>query len=284
MSSLTYRAVFISDTHLGMRAAKTEYLLDFLRHIDCDTLYLVGDIIDGWKLKSGRWYWPAVNNDIIRLVTQKAMQGTRVIYVPGNHDEALRRYLDVEIAGVSIVGEAFHTTVDGRTFLVLHGDEFDAVVMHNKWLAHLGSWAYDGLLWLNRWFNLARRKLGFGYWSLSAYLKSQVKEAVKHIGNFEDAVVMAGRERGVQGIICGHIHHPVISDFDGLVYANCGDWVESCTALVENAEGQLQLIHWVDDSAQLIDNEVPLYHADSDTDRCLASSGQRGHPYPCQDC
>ncbi len=282
MPGLKYRAVFISDTHLGLRAAKSEYLLDFLRHIDCDTLYLVGDIVDGWKLKAGRWYWPAVNNDIIRLVTQKARHGTRVIYVPGNHDEALRGHLNIEVAGISMVGEAIHTTVGGRRFLVLHGDEFDAVVMHNKWLAYLGSWAYDGLLWLNRWFNLVRRKLGFGYWSLSAYLKHQVKEAVKYIGNFESAMVMAARERGVQGIICGHIHHAVISDFDGLTYANCGDWVESCTALAEDTQGQLRLIHWVDESALLLDSEVSPDHADSDTDRCLASSGQRGRPDPCQ--
>lgn len=273
MSSLHYRTVFISDTHLGLRAAKSEYLLDFLRHVECDTLYLVGDIIDGWKLKAGGWHWPATNNDIIRLVTKKATQGTRVVYVPGNHDEALREHLDVEIAGVSVMGEAVHQTADGRRFLVLHGDEFDGVVMHNKWLAHLGSWAYDVLLWLNRWFNLARRKLGFGYWSLSAYLKNQVKEAVKYIGNFEEAVVKAAREREVQGVICGHIHHAVISDFDGLVYANCGDWVESCTALAEDAEGRLQLIHWVEESARLLEEQETPLHAHSDSDRRLASSG-----------
>lgn len=273
MAGIEYRTVFISDTHLGLRTAKSEYLLDFLRHIECDTLYLVGDIVDGWKLRSGNWHWPASNNDIVRLVTRKAAQGTRVVYIPGNHDEALREHLDVDIAGITVTGDAIHETADGRRFLVLHGDEFDGVVMNNQWLAHLGSWAYDVLLWLNRWFNVVRRKLGFGYWSLSAYLKNQVKEAVKYIGNFEEAVVHSARERNVQGVICGHIHHAVISDFDGLIYANCGDWVESCTALAEDTEGQLHLIHWIDQSAQLIDSKDSKTYAHSDTDRRLASPG-----------
>ncbi|MCG7874668.1 MAG: UDP-2,3-diacylglucosamine diphosphatase [Candidatus Thiodiazotropha lotti] len=264
MASLKYKSLFLSDTHLGLRAARTEYLLDFLKHTESENLYLVGDILDFWKMRSG-WFWPSINNEIINLVINKAKQGTRVIYVPGNHDELLRDYLNFHFSGIEIHKEIIHKTEDDRQFLVLHGDEFDGVVMNNKWLAHLGSDAYDLLLWLNRWFNVARRRLGFGYWSLSAYLKHQVKEAVKYIGNFEQAVIQAARERQLDGVICGHIHHAVISDLDGLTYANCGDWVESCTALAEEADGSLKLIHWVDESMQLIDKREDDY-ADSDTD------------------
>ncbi len=272
MSGIRYRSVFISDTHLGLRSARTEYLHDFLRHVDCETLYLVGDIVDGWKLRKG-WYWPEINNRIIRLIMAKVQRGTRVIYVPGNHDEALRDYLDIELAGVEIRSETVFEAADGRNYLVLHGDEFDCVVMNNKWLAHLGSWAYDVLLWINRWFNFARRKLGFGYWSLSAHLKRQVKEAVKYIGNFEEAVVKAARQRGMHGVICGHIHHAVVTEFDGITYANCGDWVESCTALTEDAEGNLSLIDWARDSALLLDNGKERVNAHSNTDGRLVSSG-----------
>lgn len=273
MATVHYRTLFISDTHLGLRSAKSEYLLDFLQHTDCDTLYLVGDIVDGWKLKSG-WYWPAINNDIVRLLLNKARDGTRVIYVPGNHDEMFRGYTDINISGIQVVRNAVHQTADGQRLLVLHGDEFDGVVLTNPWLAHLGSWGYDVLLMLNRWFNWVRRRAGFGYWSLSAYLKNQVKEAVKHINNFERAVVRETRERGLDGVVCGHIHHAMIAQFEDITYANCGDWVESCTALAENADGELQLVHWVDQSFQLLDRsdqETPEKktekpYADSDTD------------------
>ena len=272
MPGIRYKTLFISDTHLGLRAAKTEYLLDFLSHTECDTLYLVGDIVDGWKLRSS-WYWPEINSRITRLVMKKAQQGTRVVYVPGNHDEALRDYVDINLAGIEVVAQAEHRTADGRRFLVLHGDEFDCVVMSNKWLAHLGSWAYDVLLWVNRWFNLARRKMGFGYWSLSAYLKHRVKEAVKYIGNFEEVVVKEARQRDMDGVICGHIHHAVITEFDGLEYVNCGDWVESCTAVAEETDGSLRLIHWVQESAELLDNHKEKVHAHSDTDGRVVSPG-----------
>ncbi|MCU7932960.1 MAG: UDP-2,3-diacylglucosamine diphosphatase [Candidatus Thiodiazotropha sp. (ex Codakia rugifera)] len=264
MTPLRYKSLFISDTHLGLRAARTEYLLDFLKHTESDNLYLVGDILDIWKMRSG-WYWPSINNEIIHRVIDKAKRGTRVVYVPGNHDELLRDYLDLHFSAIDIQREIVHQTADNRRFLVLHGDEFDGVVMSNKWLAHLGSGAYDMLLWLNRWFNLARRRLGFGYWSLSAYLKQQVKKAVQYIGNFEQAVIHTARERGLDGVICGHIHHAVINDLEGLTYANCGDWVESCTALAEEPDGTLKLIHWIDQSMQLLDGKEQHY-ADSDSD------------------
>ncbi|MBT3026562.1 MAG: UDP-2,3-diacylglucosamine hydrolase [gamma proteobacterium symbiont of Ctena orbiculata] len=252
MTTLRYKSLFISDTHLGLRASRTEYLLDFLKHTDSDNLYLVGDILDFWKMRSG-WYWPNINNEIVHQIIAKAKRGTRVVYVPGNHDEVMRDYFNFHISGIEIQKEVIHTTADNKRFLILHGDEFDGVVMNNKWLAHLGSDAYDLLLWLNRWFNIARRRLGFGYWSLSAYLKNQVKEAVKYIGNYEEAVIHTVRERNLDGVICGHIHHAVINEMDGLTYANCGDWVESCTALAETPDGSLKLIRWVDESMQLLE-------------------------------
>ncbi|MEW8231558.1 MAG: UDP-2,3-diacylglucosamine diphosphatase [Candidatus Thiodiazotropha endolucinida] len=270
MATLHYKSLFISDTHLGLRASRTEYLLDFLKHTDSDNLYLVGDIIDFWKMRSG-WYWPAINNEIIQQIIAKAKRGTRVVYVPGNHDELLRDYLNFHLSGIEIRKEVIHTTQDNRRFLILHGDEFDGVVLNNKWLAHLGSDAYDLLLWLNRWFNVARRRLGFGYWSLSAYLKNQVKEAVKYIGNFEQAVIHTVHERNLDGVICGHIHHAVISDIAGLTYANCGDWVESCTALAEEPDGSLKLIRWVDESMNLLD-EKEKTHAHSNSDGRLVST------------
>ena len=268
MATLSYRTLFISDTHLGLRAARSEYLLDFLKHIECETLYLVGDIFDIWKMKTG-WHWPMINNEIIRRVMDMTRRGTRVIYVPGNHDELFRAYQEFHFSGIDVRKEVVHRTANGQRFLVLHGDEFDVVVMHNKWLAHLGSGAYDLLLWLNRWFNFIRRRLGFGYWSLSAYLKKQVKEAVKYIGNFEQAVILAARERGMDGVICGHIHHAVITEFDDITYANCGDWVESCTAVAEQADGSLHLIHWSDESLQLLDNTV---YENSNSDGRVAST------------
>jgi UDP-2,3-diacylglucosamine pyrophosphatase LpxH len=263
--------VFLSDTHLGLRASRSEYLLDFLRNTECEHLYLVGDIVDIWKMRTG-WHWTQVHNDLVREVLRKARNGTRVTYVPGNHDELFRAYPDFQFAGLEVRREAEHRTADGRRFLVLHGDEFDCVVMNNKWLAHLGSGVYDLLLWINRWFNAGRRRLGFGYWSLSAYLKRRVKEAVKYIGNFEEAVVRSARERGMQGVICGHIHHAVISDFGGVVYANCGDWVESCTALAEEPDGSLRLIHWADESFKLLDSEREAY-AGCNTDGRLVTPG-----------
>lgn len=264
MSSLSYRTIFISDTHLGLRAARSEYLLDFLKHTHSDTLYLVGDIFDIWKVRTG-WYWPTINNEIIRVVLDKAKQGTRVVYVPGNHDELFRDYLDFHFSGIEVCKEVVHETYDGKRLLILHGDEFDCVVKNNQWLAHLGSGAYDLLLWLNGWFNLGRRKLGFGYWSLSGYLKKQVKEAVKYISNFEKAVVHEAKERGMDGIVCGHIHHAALTDLQGITYANCGDWVEGCTAIAEEADGSLSLIKWSEESLQLLDKNETIYaHSDSD--------------------
>ena len=261
MAQLQFRSVWLSDVHLGTRDAQVEYLLDFLRHVRCDYLYLVGDIIDIWKLKSG-WYWPALNNELIQHVIQMARRGTRVIYVPGNHDEMLRDYVGGEFYGIELQAQAMHETADGRRFLVLHGDEFDCIVRHSKWLAYIGGEAYDRLLLLNRWFNRLRRRLGFSYWSLSAFIKYRVKNAVQYIGDFESAVAREARRCGADGVICGHIHHARIAEFDGVFYANSGDWVESCTALAEDRSGELRLIRWTEQSALLTTEPDALAAAD----------------------
>lgn len=239
----SFKSVFISDVHLGTRGCQAELLLDFIRSMECERLYLIGDIIDGWKLKGG-WHWPQAHNDVVQKVLRMARKGTAVIYVPGNHDEVARDYCGVHFGGVVIARDAIHTTVDGRTFLVTHGDEFDGVVQHAKWLAFLGDWSYRTILMLNTLFNHARRKMGFGYWSLSAFLKGKVKNALQFIENFEGAVADEARRRGVDGVICGHIHKAEMRDIDGITYINDGDWVESCTALVEHMDGRLELLEW----------------------------------------
>ena len=238
-----FRTVFISDVHLGTRGCQAELLLDFIRHMECDTLFLVGDIIDGWKLKGG-WWWPQAHNDVVQKILRIARKGSQVIYVPGNHDEMVRDFCGVHLGGVVVTRDAIHETADGRRFLVLHGDEFDGVTRHARWLAFLGDWAYRTVLALNTLFNHVRRRMGFGYWSLSAYLKVKVKNALQFIENFEAAVAEEARRRGVDGVICGHIHKAEMRMIDGIEYINDGDWVESCTALVEHMDGRLEILEW----------------------------------------
>ena len=240
---LKFRTVWISDTHLGTAGCNAELLHDFLHSIKPETLYLVGDIIDGWRLKRG-WYWPPRHNDIIRRVLKLANKGTRVVYIPGNHDEALRDYTGLAFGGVEVMQEAIHVTADGKRLLVLHGDEFDGVVLYARWLAFLGDVGYSVLLRMNVWFNALRRQFGLPYWSLSAYIKHRVKNAVAFISRFEEVVAHAARERGVDGVICGHIHSAEIRDFDGVLYMNDGDGVESCTALVEHFDGRIEILDW----------------------------------------
>jgi UDP-2,3-diacylglucosamine pyrophosphatase LpxH len=251
---LNYRTLWISDVHLGTRGCKDEYLLDFLRHVQCERLYLVGDIVDLWKLKGGI-YWPKLQNEIVQAVLAMAANGTEVIYIPGNHDELFRGYIGTEFQGVRIQENAIHASADGRRFLVVHGDEYDGVVCSSRWLAVLGGEAYAALIVLNRWFNHGRRLLGFPYWSMSAYIKHKVKNAVNFIFHFEETLLHAARERGLDGVVCGHIHHAAIRETDlGMLYANCGDWVESCTALAEDAAGNLAVIRWVEESAALLED------------------------------
>jgi UDP-2,3-diacylglucosamine pyrophosphatase LpxH len=238
-----YRAIWISDIHLGTRGCKAEYLIDFMRQTESDYLYLVGDIIDGWRLKKS-WYWNQAQNDVIQKILRKARKGTKVIYVPGNHDEALRDYTSMHFGGVAVEREAIHRTAGGRQLLVLHGDDFDGVVTYARWLAFLGDWAYNAALTANHWFNLMRRGLGLPYWSLSAYLKHKVKNAVEFVSRFEEAVAAEARRRNVDGVVCGHIHHAEMRNIGGVLYCNDGDWVESCTALVEHMDGRLEIIRF----------------------------------------
>lgn len=238
-----YRTIFLSDLHLGTRGARSDFLADFLRRVECERLYLVGDIVDGWRLRKS-WYWDAHHDEVIRLVLRMARNGTEVVWIPGNHDEIFREWLGLEIAGVRLQKEAVHTAADGRRFLVIHGDEFDGVIRYAKVLAHLGDWAYDWALWTNRYFNAVRRRLGYPYWSLSQWLKRQVKEAVKAIDRFETALAGEARRRGLDGVVCGHIHHAEMRMVNGVLYMNDGDWVESCTALVEHADGRFELVDW----------------------------------------
>lgn len=242
---LRYRAIWISDVHLGTRGCKADFLLDFLKTTESDTLYLVGDIVDGWRLRRS-WYWPQAHNDVVQKILRKARKGTRVVFIPGNHDEFARDYADHNFGDIEVMCEAVHVTRDGRRLLVLHGDAFDGVVKYAKWLAHLGDGAYTLALTLNHWVNVVRRRLGLPYWSLSAYLKHKVKNAVQFIDDFEQTVAEEARRQGADGIVCGHIHHAEIRQIGGVLYANDGDWVESCTALVETEDGALEVLHWLD--------------------------------------
>ena len=245
-----YRTVWISDLHLGTKGCKAEFLLNFLRHVESEKLYLVGDIVDGWRLKKN-WFWPQTHNDVVQKLLRKARKGTEVIYVTGNHDEAFRDFSGFHFGEVFLCDEHVHETADGRQLLVLHGDAFDAVVKHAKWLAFLGDYAYHTALWVNHWVNVLRRKLGYPYWSLSAYLKHKVKNAVEYISRFEDAVAIECAERGLDGVVCGHIHFAEMRQMHGVLYCNDGDWVESCTALVEHFDGRLEIVRWTEEMEKM---------------------------------
>ena len=237
------RALFLSDVHLGMRQTRIAQLVDFLRRHDAETIYLIGDIVDGWRLAKS-WYWPSIYNEFVDELLDKAARGARMVVLPGNHDEFLREYLGTYFGEVEFVDRTVHTTAQGRTYLVMHGDQFDVVVAHAKWLAHVGDWAYRTALRTNALINWVRRRLRRPYWSLSAWAKHEVKNAVSLIGRFEEALTFEARETGVDGVICGHIHFADMHDRMGIHYINTGDWVESCTAVCETLEGQFELIRW----------------------------------------
>ena len=260
-----YRTVFLSDVHLGTRGCRSDFLVDFLSRIECKRLYLVGDIIDGWRLRKS-WYWDHDHDEAIRLILRMARHGTDVVYIPGNHDEMLRDWLGLEVAGVRLVKEAVHAGADGRRYLVIHGDEFDGVIRYAKFLAFLGDWAYDWALIVNRWFNEGRRRMGYPYWSLSQWLKRQVKEAVKAIDRFEAALSNEARRRGLDGVVCGHIHHAEMRQVGGVLYMNDGDWVESCTALVEHADGRFELVDWARE------NRLSFFRAPPPAGRAIAAA------------
>ncbi len=246
-----FKSIWISDIHLGTPGCKAAFLLDFLKNTESEKLYLVGDIIDGWSLRRN-WYWPQAHNDVVQKILRKARKGTQVYFIPGNHDAFARAYVEHDFGDIKVAREMIHETEDGKKFLILHGDEFDVVVKYAKWLALLGDWAYGICLRLNDVVNKIREKLGYPYWSLSAYLKLKVKNAVQFIADFEHALADVARDKGVDGVICGHIHHPEIRDIDGILYCNDGDWVESCSALVEHHDGRLEILYWVSPSFQKI--------------------------------
>ena len=245
-----YKTIWLSDIHLGTRGCKAAYLLDFLKHHEAETIYLVGDIIDGWRLKKS-WYWPQTHNDVVQKLLRQARKGVKVIYVPGNHDEFARDFEDLSFGGIAVVREATHTLADGRQLLILHGDKFDGVMHYARWLAYLGDWAYETLLSINTFVNVLRSAYGLEYWSLSAYLKNKVKNAVSFVSNYELMVARAARDASVDGVVCGHIHKSELRYIDDVLYCNTGDWVESCTALVEDDSGKLSVIQWTTAGTQL---------------------------------
>lgn len=237
------RTVFISDVHLGTPGCQAKALLSFLKAHPSDRLYLVGDIIDGWQLRR-RWFWPQSHNDVVQKILRRARKGCKVIFVPGNHDEFARHFIGHKFGGVDVVDEAVHTTADGRRLWVIHGDHFDGVIQYAKWLAYLGDNLYELTLRINTHLNSLRARLGLPYWSLSQYLKHRVKSALNYVLQFEGAVAAEARKRGLDGVVCGHIHRAEMRTIDGTLYCNDGDWVESLTALVEHRDGQLEVLHW----------------------------------------
>ncbi|TFZ08040.1 UDP-2,3-diacylglucosamine diphosphatase [Ramlibacter humi] len=248
------RAVFVSDIHLGTPGCQAAALLDFLKHHPSETLYLVGDIVDGWALRR-RWFWPQAHNDVVQKVLRRARKGCRVVFVPGNHDEFARQFAGHAFGGIEVMEEAVHTTAGGKQLWILHGDLFDGVVQCAKWLAHVGDHLYEFTLKVNRHLNRLRGWLGLPYWSLSAYLKHKVKRALNYVNSFEEAVAAEARRRGHDGVVCGHIHRAEMREVNGILYCNDGDWVESRTALVEHLDGRLELVQW-----GAVDHPVPGRH------------------------
>ena len=246
MTNCTYRSIFVSDIHFGTRDCKADQLNNFLKHNTCETLYLVGDIIDVWKITQNKWRWKQSHSNAIRRILGHAKRGTRVVYVAGNHDEFLRPLIQYgfSFGRVEIVNQCEHIGRDGKHYLVTHGDLFDGITKLAPWLVFLGDKAYDFVLKLNSSFNAVRHRLGFGYWSLSRFLKHKVKTSANFIFQFEGNLAAYCRKRGFDGVICGHIHHAEIRDIDGITYMNDGDWVESMTALVEHHSGKWEIITW----------------------------------------
>jgi UDP-2,3-diacylglucosamine pyrophosphatase LpxH len=256
MRPLKYRAVWISDVHLGSKSSRADFLLDFLKSIECEYLYLVGDIIDLWAMRKSV-HWPQSHNDVIRALLGKARHGTKIVYIPGNHDGMLRDFDGSEFGMIQIKKQAFHFTADGKKLLILHGDEFDGVVHCGKLMNIVGDSAYEMLILCNRVLNHFRKIFGKPYWSLASYLKHRVKNAREYINNFERAITIEAKYRGVDGVVCGHLHRPEMRYIEGVLYCNDGDWVETCTALVEDHNGSLQLLHWADEKQALkLESEI----------------------------
>lgn len=244
------RTIFLSDIHLGTRACQAEHLLAFLRDYQAEQLFLIGDIIDFWAMSRGI-HWTPAQNTVVQKILRRARHGEQVFLIPGNHDEALRDYLGITFGDIRVEGEWQHTAVDGRRYLLIHGDEFDQVTRHHRWVALLGDISYNLLVWINVHLSRLRRRLGWaGHWSLAGYAKRKIKKALQFIFDFEDSVAHHARSRGFQGVICGHIHWAAIKDIGGVAYVNCGDWVDSCTAVVEHLDGRLEIVDWQAMSAE----------------------------------
>lgn len=241
---LTYRSLFISDVHLGSRGCQAGLLLDLLHSTRCETLYLVGDIVDFWSMRRKGLYWPQAHNDVLRTLLEKSRDGTRVVYVPGNHDQAFRECVGLVFGRVEIRRHCIHVTADGRRLLVTHGDEYDGIVRCSPLRSRIGSRAYESIIWLNHHVNTWRRRFGYDYWSLASFLKRRVGNALRYIAEFEHALAQAARRQGVDGVVCGHIHRPGIREVGGVLYCNDGDWVENCTAIAEHRDGRLELLDW----------------------------------------
>ncbi|TPQ28852.1 UDP-2,3-diacylglucosamine diphosphatase [Methylomonas koyamae] len=245
MTASVYRTIWISDLHIGSTQCHAEALLDFLKHNDSEKLYLVGDIIDFWAL-SKKMYWPREHNTIIQKILRKARHGTQIIYVPGNHDENVREYDDYVFGDIVVKRSDIHTTAAGKRFLIVHGDEYDTIARHHRWLAKIGSVGYDWLIEINRFLRICQKLIGYrSHFSLAAFVKFKVKNAVQFISDYEESIVRTLKNQGLDGVICGHIHHAEIKEIEGFTYVNTGDFVESCTAIVEHADGRLELVNWL---------------------------------------
>ncbi len=257
MNNNSYRTIWISDLHLGSTQCQADILLDFLKYNDSEKLYLVGDIIDFWSL-SKKMYWPRDHNTVIQKLLRKARHDTQVIYIPGNHDENVRDYDNHVFGDIVVKNSDIHTTADGKKFLVIHGDEYDTIAQCYKWLAKIGSEGYDFLIWINRFLRIIRRWFGLqSNFSLAAYVKFKVKNVVQFISDYEESIVSTIKDRDLDGVICGHIHHAEMKEIGAFLYINTGDFVESCTAIVEHFNGTLELVHWQKMELPRIDNEIP---------------------------
>ncbi|MEM8554365.1 MAG: UDP-2,3-diacylglucosamine diphosphatase [Pseudomonadota bacterium] len=264
----TCRTLFVSDIHLGTRGCQARMFVDFLSHVQAEKIFLVGDIFDGWRLRRG-WHWPQDHNDVVEALLARAHDGVPIVYIPGNHDEVMRSYLGTHFGGIDVKNEHTHVTADGRRLLVTHGDKYDVVVMNAKWLAHIGDWAYNMILMANTGYNRIRRLWGGQFWSLSNWAKQQVKKAVNFIGEYERVLVDEAKRGGYGGIVCGHIHKAELHQMDGVLYANCGDWVESCSAIIEDTDGQLHLVDWAKLTRSAAKAEREARKAKSDKPKAL---------------
>ncbi len=281
--TLNYRTVWISDAHLGSRSAQAAHLSRFIKHLRCERLYLVGDIVDMWRLRS-RWYWPGEHNNVIRRLLNQTKHGTDVIFIPGNHDEGARQFLNLEFGGIRVLPYAIHVTDDGRKLLVTHGDQYDLVVKHSRLTSMLGSTAYDSLVMFNRWVNHVRSRMGRPSVSLSKAIKMKVKSACMFMSRFEEALIQEAKNKGLDGVVCGHIHKPEIRTEDGIEYYNCGDWVESCSALVEHHDGRIELLESIDAierALEAVDHSRPVMPDEPELHELIAYDRMEGHdPIP----